>query len=194
MAKLKKTIRSKPVARKTVKSSPKTRAEAASHNLLDTAQQIWSAGVGALARAQGDGTDLFEALVKKGMSLEARTRKLANGKVDEVRGVVEDRVENVREKATDTWDRMEKVFEDRVHRALTRLGVPTREDLIALSKRVELMTAELRKQAGKLPAASAKKAVAPVKKPVKKAVKKIVKKAAVAKKAALPKAPTPIKP
>jgi poly(hydroxyalkanoate) granule-associated protein len=192
MAKLKKTIRSKPAARKTVKSSTKTLAEAASHNLIETAQHIWSAGVGALARAQGDGTDLFDALVKKGMSLEARTRKLANGKVDEVRGVVEDRVENVREKATDTWDRMEKVFEDRVHRALTRLGVPTREDLIALNKRVEQMTAELRKQGGKT--AATQKAPAAPKKPAKKAAKPIVKKAAVAKKAALPKAPTPVKP
>lgn len=193
MAKLKKTAGSKPAARKkTVKNSPKTRIEATSHNLIETAQNIWSAGVGALARAQGDGTDLFDALVKKGMSLEARTRKLANGKVDEVRGVVEDRVENVREKATDTWDRMEKVFEDRVHRALTRLGVPTREDLIALNKRVELMTAELRKQGGKLPAGSVKKTATP--KPVKNTPKKVVKKAAIAKKAALPKAPTPIKP
>lgn len=192
MAKLKKTAGSKPAARKAVKNSPKARAEAATHNLIETAQQIWTAGVGALARAQGDGTDLFDALVKKGMSLEARTRKLANGKVDEVRGVVEDRVENVREKATDTWDRMEKVFEDRVHRALTRLGVPTREDLTALNKRVEQLTAELRKQASKPAAAAAKKAPAP--KVAKKAANKTVKKAAVAKKAALPKAPTPVKP
>lgn len=199
MAKLKKATSNKPAARKSVKSSPKTRAEVASHNLIETAQSIWTAGVGALARAQGDGTDLFDALVKKGMSLEARTRKLANGKVDEVRGVVEDRVENVREKATDTWDRMEKVFEDRVHRALTRLGVPTREDLVALNKRVEQLTAELRKQGGKQATAKTavvdvKKSAAPAKKAAAKAVKKSVKKAAVAKKASLPKAPTPVKP
>ena len=182
MAKLKKAARSKPAARK---SASKARVESASHNLIETAQQIWSAGVGALARAQGDGTDLFDALLKKGMSLEARTRKLANGKVDEVRGAVEDRVENVREKATDTWDRMEKVFEDRVHRALTRLGVPTREDLQSLNQRVEQLTAELRKQAGK-------SAAAPARKPA--PARKASKKAAVAKKAALPKAPTPVKP
>ncbi|MEY2867298.1 MAG: hypothetical protein RIQ43_1324, partial [Pseudomonadota bacterium] len=107
---------------------------------------------------------------------------------DVVRASVEDRVENVREKATDTWDRMEKVFEDRVQRALTRLGVPTREDLAGLIKRVEALTAELRKQNGKAPVA--KKAAAPVKK----AAKKPVKKAVAAKKAGksvLPKAPTP---
>jgi poly(hydroxyalkanoate) granule-associated protein len=189
MAKLKKAVRTKAAPRKSVKAKVTSRAEAASRNLIDSAQQIWSAGVGALARAQGDGTDLFEALVKKGMSLEAQTRKIANGKVDVVRGAVEDRVENVREKATDTWDRMEKVFEDRVQRALTRLGVPTREDLSSLNKRVEALTAELRKQSGKAPAA--KKVVAVAKKkaaPVAKAAKKVAKKAS---KVALPKAPTP---
>jgi poly(hydroxyalkanoate) granule-associated protein len=189
MAKLKKAARTKAAPRKSVKAKVTSRAEAASRNLIDSAQQIWSAGVGALARAQGDGTDLFEALVKKGMSLEAQTRKIANGKVDVVRGAVEDRVENVREKATDTWDRMEKVFEDRVQRALTRLGVPTREDLSSLNKRVEALTAELRKQSGKAPAA--KKTVAVAKKkaaPAAKAAKKVAKKAS---KVALPKAPTP---
>jgi poly(hydroxyalkanoate) granule-associated protein len=192
MAKLKKAARKTTVAgksSKSSKSSPKSRAEASSRHLIETAQQIWTAGVGAFARAQGEGTDLFETLVKKGMNLEAKTRKLANGKVDVVRGAVEDRVENVREKATDTWDRMEKVFEDRVQQALNRLGVPTREDLVNLTKRVESLTAELRKQAGKAPAA--KKVSAPVKKAAssaKKASKQVAKKAS---KVSLPKAPTP---
>ena len=186
MAKLKKAARTKtPAARKTVKKASVARSHAIPGNLLDSAQQIWSAGVGALARAQGEGTDLFEALVKKGMSLEAQTRKLANGKVDVVRGAVEDRVENVREKATDTWDRMEKVFEDRVQRALTRLGVPTREDLNSLSKRVESLTAELRKQNTKAPAV--KKATVSAKQATRKVAKK-------ASKASLPKAPVPASP
>ena len=196
MATLKKTARTKTAARKPAKATS-ARAESASRNLLETAQQIWAAGVGALARAQGEGTDLFEALVKKGMSLETQTRKLATGKVGVVRDAVEDRVDDVREKAADTWDRMEKVFEDRVQRALTRLGVPTREDLGALSKRVEILTAELRKQNGK-PAAAAKPKPA-AKKPVakKSPAKKASAQAKVAKKAGkvgLPKAPAPHSP
>lgn len=196
MATLKKTARTKTATRKPAKAAS-ARAESASRNLLETAQQIWAAGVGALARAQGEGTDLFEALVKKGMSLETQTRKLATGKVGVVRDAVEDRVDDVREKAADTWDRMEKVFEDRVQRALTRLGVPTREDLGALSKRVETLTAELRKQNGK-PAAAAKPKPA-AKKPVakKSPAKKASAQAKVAKKAGkvgLPKAPAPHSP
>ena len=199
MATLKKTARTKTAARKPAKAAS-ARAESASRNLLETAQQIWAAGVGALARAQGEGTDLFEALVKKGMSLETQTRKLATGKVGVVRDAVEDRVDDVREKAADTWDRMEKVFEDRVQRALTRLGVPTREDLGALSKGVERLTAELRKQNGKPAAAKPKTAAkAPAKKPVakKSPTKGASAQAKVAKKAgkvALPKAATPHNP
>jgi hypothetical protein len=39
-----------------------------------------------------------------------------------VRDAVEDRVAGAKVRATDTWDRLEKVFEDRVQRALNRLG------------------------------------------------------------------------
>ena len=187
MATLKKTARTKNAARKPAKTAS-ARAESASRGLLETAQQVWAAGIGALARAQGEGTDLFEALVKKGMSLETQTRKLATGKVDSVREAVEDRVGDVRGKAADTWDRMEKVFEDRVQRALTRLGVPTREDLGALTRRVEALTAELRKQNGK--PAPAKKAGAK-KAPAKSAGAKVAKKAS---KVSLPKAAAPHSP
>src|SRR3546814_8283045 len=62
--------------------------------------------------------------------------------------VVENRVDQARERATDTWDRLEKVFEDRVQRALTKLGVPGRDDLTDLSDRVEEPTAELRRPGG----------------------------------------------
>ena len=66
-----------------------------------------------------------------------------------VRGAVESKVGQARERATDTWDRLEKVFEDRVQRALTKLGVPGRDDLAELTRKVDTLTAELRKQGGK---------------------------------------------
>ena len=108
-----------------------------SRSLVESAQQIWMAGVGAFTRAQGEGSKLFEALVKEGMTIEKTTRKLATGKVDAVRDAVEDRVGVVRERATDTWDRLEKVFEERVQRALNRLGVPGRDELADLIARVD---------------------------------------------------------
>jgi hypothetical protein len=76
-----------------------------------------------------------------------------------VRDAVESTVGQARGRATDTWDRLEKVFEDRVQRALLKLGVPGRDDLADLSRRVEALTAELRRQNGTAAKAAARPAV-----------------------------------
>jgi len=109
---------------------------------------------------------------------------LAGGKVDAVRDAVENRVGVARERATDTWDRLEKVFEERVQRALNRLGVPSREDLSDLTARVNSLTDLLRKQAGKTEAKPAVKAVKATKPAAKKAAKKVAKPVKAVKKAA----------
>lgn len=179
MAKLKKTARKTASAK-----SPdlQAQAERLSKNLGESAQQVWLAGVGAFGRAQTEGTKLFETLVKEGLSLEQITRKVAGGKVEAVRDVVENTVGQARERASDTWDRLEKVFEQRVQRALRRLEVPSREDLAALIDRVDSLNSELRKLGGtsapRKKAASKKatvKKAAPAKRAAKKAVRKTAK-------------------
>lgn len=185
------------------------KAEQMSRSLRESAQQIWMAGVGAFTRAQGEGSKLFDALVKEGMNIEQHTRKLAGGRVDAVRDAVEDRVGVVRERASDTWDRLEKVFEERVQRALNRLGVPSREDLTDLTGRVETLTGELRRIGGRPAAAkgAARRATAPKVKtikvgtikakdtPARAPAKKATTKAAARKPSrTLPKAPRPVAP
>ena len=135
------------------------KAEHLSRSIMDSAQQIWLAGMGAFARAQQEGTKMFETLVSEGMTIEKRTRKMATGGVDAVRDAVESRVGQVKDRATDTWDRLEKVFEDRVQRALIRLGVPGRDDLKALIARVDQLNAELRKLSAKPATAATRPAV-----------------------------------
>lgn len=176
MAKFKKTASKKKAG---ASADATAQAERLSKSLSESAQQVWLAGVGAFSRAQAEGTKVFEGLVKEGLSLEQQVRKLAGGRADIVRDAVESRVGQARERATDTWDKLEKVFEDRVQRALVKLGVPSREDLNDLSKRVEGLTAELRRQGGKAPArkAAAAAPAAPV-------AKRGAKKAAAAKKPA----------
>lgn len=120
-------------------------ASAKSGALVETAQQVWLAGIDALTRAQSQGGKLFETLVKEGVSLEQKTRKFATGKVGEVRDVVENKVEQVKERAADTWDKLETVFETRVSKALSKLGVPGREEMEALIDRVEELNRAVRK-------------------------------------------------
>jgi len=199
VAKLKKTVRSKKTAAsKNNASELQAKAEQMSRSLVESAQQIWMAGVGAFTRAQGEGSKLFEALVKEGMNIEQHTRRLATGKVDAVRDAVEDRVGVVRERATDTWDRLEKVFEERVQRALNRLGVPGREELSDLVGRVDALTTELKKLGVKPAAKTAAKKAAPAKKAAAKRATKQTANAPTAKrkaaKKALPKAARPVAP
>lgn len=127
--------------------------------VMDSAQQIWLAGLGAFAKAQSEGGKLFESLVKEGAALDAKTRKFTEAKVGEARDTVEQTLGQVRERSQETWDKLEKVFEDRVSRALGRLGIPSHEELGTLTKRVEELAREVRK-AGNKPAAAVKKAAA----------------------------------
>ena len=202
MAKLKKTARAKPAASKSSAADIQARAEHLSRSLVESAQQIWMAGVGAFTRAQGEGSKLFEALVNEGMNIEKTTRKLATGKVDAVRDAMEDRVGAVRGRASDTWDRLEKVFEDRVQRALNRLGIPGREELSALEARVNALSSQARKANGAKPqkAAAANKtsrkpaAKRPAKSVAKPAAKAVAKPTRKTARKTLPKAAKPVPP
>ena len=195
MAKLKKTVRAKPAASKSNAADIQARAEHLSRSLVESAQQIWMAGVGAFTRAQGEGSKLFEALVNEGMNIEKTTRKLATGKVDAVRDAMEDRVGAVRGRASDTWDRLEKVFEDRVQRALNRLGIPGREELAELTARVDALSAHSRKAKSAAPAKKTRTVAAKPKKAVRKPAAKVAAKATrkPARKT-LPKAAKPVAP
>jgi len=190
MAKLKSSARAKAAPES---STTQDKAEQIKRSISGSAQHIWMAGVGAFNRAQEEGTRLFEALVKEGMNIESKTRKLATGKVDAVRDAVEERVGQVRGRAADTWDRLEKVFEERVQRALTRLGVPGREEIAALIDRVDQLNRELRKLSpapakseapAKAKKAAAKKTEATTAPAKKAAAKKAAAKKAAAKKSA----------
>jgi len=102
----------------------------------ESAQQIWLAGLGAFAKAQASGTKLgaegvkmFDALVKEGETRQSFVRKVTGDKMAEAAA-----------KASGTWDKLEQVFEDRVARSLSSLGVPTKKDIERLSKRVAELT------------------------------------------------------
>ena len=107
--------------------------------IRDSARQIWLAGLGAYTKAEEDAGRFFERLVHEGEELEGKTRGLVERQVK----AVEHRVEDVRDRATGTWDRLETLFDDRVAGALRRLGIPRREDLRRLEDRGEALEQEL---------------------------------------------------
>ncbi|MCR8915944.1 poly(hydroxyalkanoate) granule-associated protein [Marinobacter panjinensis] len=104
-----------------------------------SARQIWLAGLGAYTKAEEDAGKFFERLVQEGEQLESKTR----GVVEKHVRSVEDRVGDVRDRATGTWDRLEHLFDERVSGALRRLGIHRREDIDALERRIQALEAEL---------------------------------------------------
>jgi len=150
---LKKKVQRKPVSRKPVVPA------------VESAREIWLAGLGAFAVTQQEssrlieqGGKLFDKLVAEGSRIEKKTRKDVEGAMDDFRGEVESRVEAikqqaeaVRKQATDNWDKLEKIFEDRVARALSGLGIPSKDDVTDLAVKVQKLSrevADLERKAG----------------------------------------------
>lgn len=116
--------------------------------IKDSAQQIWLAGLGAFAKTQEEGQKVFQALVKEGTSIQKRTVRVTEDRIGEIGGRFAKVAGEFQKQANGTWDKLETVFEERVDRALTRLGVPTRKDISTLTKRVEELSAGLPRRAG----------------------------------------------
>ena len=142
--------------------------------IMDSAQQIWLAGLGAFSKAQNEGKKVFETLVAQGAKIEERTRHVAEATIE----TAKEQAAKMTDMATGKFDKLEQVFEKRVHSSLNRLGVLTSQDVEALSAQVgelseavrALLAQEKRSAArtvAKKPATAAKKPVAKVKKVVK---------------------------
>ena len=123
----------------------------------ESAQQIWLAGMGAFAKAQAEGRQVFETLVKEGTSLQKKTQTAAEERLGEVTNRMTSMAGDVSAKAGQQWDKLEGIFEERTAKALKRLGVPAAKDLEALSARVEALSAQVERLAKRTTASTARK-------------------------------------
>ena len=143
-------------------------------SVKDSAQQIWQAGLGAFNKAQAEGSKAFEALVKEGVSLQRKTQSVAEEKISEATSKMSTMANGITHKASGQWDKLESIFEERVAKALNKLGVPSAKDVAALIERIEELNKSVQKLSAKgaAPKAAAKAAV---KAPAKAASKRVVK-------------------
>lgn len=158
-------------------------------------RKIWLAGLGVYSKIDTDGSKLFDTLVKDGEKAEklskAAVAKLADG-AKSTTSSARTRVEDVKDLALGKWSEFEEAFDKRLNNAISRLGVPSREEVKALhtkietlTKHIEKLTAAAAKVAATKPSAASKPAPAkaaakPVAKPAaaKPAVKAVAKPAA----------------
>ena len=157
-------------------TGPKAAEQAAdlSQSVLNSSHQIWLAGLGAFSRAQQEGMKLFETLVRQGERLEQHTRRTAVETAEAARGAAKAKAKEMQQMAGGTWDKLEQVFEDRVARALSKLGVYTQNDVQRLAERVD----ELSEAVNALLTAKGIEVAPKARKPAKTAAKKAAKNAA----------------
>ncbi len=143
-----------PSAPKTPAASPGLFDSQLAQSIKDSAQQIWLAGLGAFAKAQGEGNKVFETLIKEGTSLHRKTQTAAGERLGDMAGRMTAMAEEVGNRANAHWDKLEAIFEQRTSRALGRLGVPTAKEVAALAARVDALAAAVARLSGEAPAAS----------------------------------------
>lgn len=124
-----------------------------SSTVKDSAQQIWLAGLGAFAKAQEEGSKVFDTLVKEGVTMQRKTQSAAEEKLSEAGSRMASMATEISSKASGQWDRLETIFEERVSKALKKLGVPTAKDIEELSARIEELNRTMSRAAPKAAAA-----------------------------------------
>lgn len=152
-------------------------------------RKIWLAGLGVYSKIDTDGSKLFDTLVKDGEKAEKLAKdaghKVAEG-VKSSTSSARSRVEDVKDLALEKWGEFEEAFDKRLNSAITRLGVPSRDEVKALHAKVETLTKHIEKlTAAAAKVAASKAPVASKAAPAKAAAKPAVAKAA-AKAAAKP--------
>lgn len=126
-----------------------------SEHMKESAQQIWLAGMGAFAKAQQEGTKVFETLVKDGTQLQAATQQ-AQAKVTEAAHKMSAMATDMGQRASGQMDKLEGIFEERVAKALESMGLPSAQALSELEARVAALEAQLADKAAPAPRPSSK--------------------------------------
>ena len=155
--------------RKVASQARKARATAvkAEASVVENVQQVWLAGMGAIARAQKEGPAAFHEAVAEGIKLLNRSRSNAEQLIRDVfetaQDSVQSRIGSARDQASETWDNIEALFQSRVQKAMQQLGVPSADEIRLLTRRVAELNENVkalsakRPRGGKSPRARAKR-------------------------------------
>jgi poly(hydroxyalkanoate) granule-associated protein len=134
-------------------SSDKDAPPPLSSAVKDSAQQIWLVGLGAFAKAQEEGSKVFETLAKEGLTIQRKTQAAAEEKISEAASRMSEMAGDLQAKAGNRWDKLENIFEERVAKALNKLGAPSALEVKALAQRVEQLEKQIQAMQGASPAA-----------------------------------------
>jgi poly(hydroxyalkanoate) granule-associated protein len=107
------------------------------------AREIWLAGLGALSRLEEEGDKVFRNLVDRGEDYEQKRREQIEDATSNLQKQQESLTEGVTKRIDDATKSVEKAVSDTFSGTLNRIGVPTRDEVQGLSKKVGDLSAKL---------------------------------------------------
>jgi len=99
------------------------------------AQHIWIAGISALAKTQEEGAKVYGALKKEG----GRSTRSAREGIAHLTGNVGRAATQATRGAGMAMDRLDRLFDQRISRALSQLGMPSAEELRSIMDRLDAL-------------------------------------------------------
>jgi poly(hydroxyalkanoate) granule-associated protein len=125
-----------------------------------------------MAKAQEQGSKAIEALVNDGLAFQRKSQAEAQQRLHEATERLSHMATGFGQQATGRVDKLEHLFEDRVAKALHRLGMPSLLDIQMLTDRVAQLESQL---AAALKTSTSREDKAPAKTASKTGAKTVVK-------------------
>ena len=107
------------------------------------AREIWLAGLGALERLEDEGDKVFETLVQRGKRYEEARRDEIEDATESLREQQEAFTEDVTQRLDEATKSVEEAVSDTLSGALDQIGVPMRDEVRDLSRRVGQLSEKL---------------------------------------------------
>lgn len=106
-----------------------TRKDLNLDRLREAGRNVWLAGLGAFARAEEEGRELFDQLVERGRKVETRQFKS-----------LDRTVARTSDQLKEWGDRVQGSVQDGLQGLLHRVGLPSRQDMDHLSARLSTLS------------------------------------------------------
>lgn len=151
MARTTKSSIKKVVRKPAAKAAPKFAAKNLSvGQVAESAQKVWLAGLGAVAKAQANSGKIVETLadqagvlVAEGKKIEARVVSAAAAKAKEAQAAAKSFAKTKSAETAQTLGKLEGVFEERVSKTLNTFGIPSSKQVRELIVRMEELQTSL---------------------------------------------------
>jgi poly(hydroxyalkanoate) granule-associated protein len=104
-------------------------------------KKIWLAGLGAIARAEHEGDEWLDQLMKDGELFESEKKD----DLDQILLNISEKAKDSGNRVKEKFSNIENTFESKVSDTLTKLGMVSKDELKSLQQRLKDIEAQLNK-------------------------------------------------